>query len=54
MNWKKIAGRILTAAVAVAMVVFAIVGQVPTWWEGALAVIAAVATVVIGEWKPPA
>ncbi len=54
MNWKKIVGRILTVAVAVAMAVFAIIGQTPTWWAGVLGLVATVATIVLGEWKPPA
>lgn len=53
-NWKKIAGRVLTVGVAVALLVFSITGNTPSWWEGALGMIAAVAAVVIGEWKPPA
>ena len=54
MNWKKIAGRILTAAVAVALAVFAVTGQTPTWWAAALGIVSVVATAVLGEWKPPA
>ena len=53
-NWKKIVGRVLTAAVAVAMAVFAIVGQTPTWWAAVLGIVAVVATAVLGEGKPPA
>jgi predicted membrane protein len=53
MNWKKIAGRVLTAAVAVALAVFAIVGVTPPWWAAVLSIVSAVATVVIGEWEPP-
>lgn len=53
MNWKKIAGRVLTAAVAVAMAVFALVGQEPTWWAAVLGIVSAIATVVLGEWKAP-
>lgn len=54
LNWQKLAGRILTAAVAVAMLVFTIVGQTPTWWASVLGIVSTIATVVLGEWKPPA
>lgn len=53
MNWQKIAGRALTAAVAVAMLVFAIIGETPTWWAAVLAMLVPVANIVIGSWKPP-
>ena len=53
MNWKKIAGRALTVVVAAALLVFAITGTVPSWWEGTLGVVATVASILIGEWKPP-
>ena len=53
MNWKKVAGRVLTAAVAVAMAVFAVLGETPTWWAAVLALLVPVANAVIGSWKPP-
>ena len=53
MNWKKITGRVLTALVAVAFLVFAILGRTPTWWEAAIALAVPIINVVIGEWKVP-
>jgi heme A synthase len=53
MNWKKIAGRVLTAVVAVALAVFAIVGQTPPWWAAVIALVVPIANVLIGEWKVP-
>lgn len=53
MNWKKLTGRILTAAVAIALAVFAIIGKTPPWYAAIMAVAIPVINVVIGEWKPP-
>lgn len=54
MNWRKLVGRILTAAVAVALVIFAATGTTPTWWEAALGMAVPIINILIGEWKPPA
>lgn len=54
MNWKKIAGRVLTAVVAVALAVFAIVGITPPWYAAVMALAVPIINVLIGEWKPPA
>jgi len=53
MSWQKTVGRILTAAVAVAMAVFAILGETPTWWAAVLALAVPVVNALIGSWKPP-
>ena len=53
MNWKKVLGRSLTAAVAVALAVFAIIGETPTWWAALMALAVPIINIIIGEWKPP-
>ena len=53
MNWKVIVGRGLTASVAVAMLVFGIMGYTPTWWEGVIAMMVPIANFFIGKWSPP-
>ena len=53
MDWKKIVGRILTFASAGFLLVFALLGQTPTWWEGALALLVPIINIIIGSWKPP-
>ena len=50
---KKIIGRVLTALVSAAFVVFAVMGQVPTWWEGLLAIAVPIINIIIGKWNPP-
>lgn len=43
----------LTAAVAVALGIFELVGQ-PEWWAEAIAIIAVIATTILGKpWKAP-
>jgi hypothetical protein len=54
MGWKKIVGRALSFVAAGFLLVFALIGQEPTWWAAALALAVPIATIVIGEWKPPA
>lgn len=54
MDWKKIVGRILSFVAAGFLLVFALLGIVPTWWEGALALAVPIINIVIGDWKPPA
>lgn len=49
---KKIIGRALTFVDAGALLVFAIIGQAPTWWEGMLAIAVPIITILIGSWKP--
>jgi len=53
MNWRKVAGRVLTAAVAVALAVFAIVGQTPPWYAAVMALAVPIVNVLIGSWEPP-
>jgi hypothetical protein len=52
MNWKKIVGRALTFVDAGALLVFAIMGVTPTWWEAGLAALVPIITILIGSWKP--
>jgi hypothetical protein len=49
---KKIIGRALTFIDAGALLVFAIIGQAPTWWEAGLALAVPIITILIGSWKP--
>jgi len=53
MNIKKIVGRVLTAAVAVALAVFAIIGQTPPWYAAVMALAVPIVNVLIGAWEPP-
>lgn len=53
MNWQKITGRVLTAAVAVALAAFAIIGETPPWYAAVMALLVPVANALIGSWKPP-
>jgi len=51
-KWKKIIGRALTFVDAGALLVFAILGVTPTWWEAALGALVPIITLLIGSWKP--
>lgn len=54
MKWQRIAGRVLTAAVAVVLAVFEVTGNTPGWWGPGLVTATLIINIFLGSWKPPA
>lgn len=47
-SWQQIVGRILGLVDPVALLIFGIIGTVPTWWQGMIAVVMPVLMWIIG------